>query len=138
MKKLAIFMAAFVLTLGLAQCKKEQPNAETPEGETVHITVNVGDNGSKADINTSNGHITYKNGDQIYVGYNSAKVGVLTYSSSNSSFSGDLSITQDGNDKPLYFYYMGGGSTSAVDATHYTVDISNQTSNYPVIACGTC
>ena len=50
MKKSAIFAAAFVLTLGLAQCKKEQPNAQISEGETVHITVNVNNNGSRADI----------------------------------------------------------------------------------------
>lgn len=138
MKKMAVFAAAFVLTLGLSQCKKDQlinQITETSEGGTVHITVNVGDNGSKADI--TNGHITFKNGEKLYVGYNNAKVGVLTYSSSTSSFSGDLAITQDGDDKLLYFYYMGGGDATMVDATHYTVDISNQTSNYPVISCGT-
>ncbi|MBQ6770603.1 MAG: hypothetical protein IJP44_06435 [Bacteroidales bacterium] len=138
MKKLAIFVAAFVLTLGLAQCKKEQPNAQTPEGEKVHISVKVGNNGSRADVDPSTGHITFKDGDILYVGYNGAKVGgELTYSTSASSFSGDLTIAQDGDDKPLYFYYMGGLTATEVDATHYTVDISDQTSNYPVISSGT-
>ena len=50
MKKLAIFMAAFVLTLGLAQCKKEQPvTPQNTEGNLVHLTVNVG-KGSRADV----------------------------------------------------------------------------------------
>ena len=75
MKKLAIFAAAFVLTLGLAQCKKEQPNAQITEGETVHITVNVNNNGSRADIqDPSTGHYDFKDGDKLYVGYNNAKV----------------------------------------------------------------
>ena len=43
MKKIAIFVAAFVLTLGLAQCKKEQPaTPQNTEGNLVHLTVNVG------------------------------------------------------------------------------------------------
>ena len=139
MKKLAIFAAALMLTLGLAQCKKDQPAPQTTEGETVHITVNVGNNGSKADVNTANGHITFKDGDKLYVGYNGAKVGgELTYSTDDNCFSGELTITKDGDDKPLHFYYLGGGAATQVDATQqYYVDISNQISNYPVISYGT-
>ena len=138
MKKLAIFVAAFVLTLGLAQCKKEQPvTPQTLEGETVHITVKVGSNGSKADINTTNGKITFNDGDKLYVGYNGSKVGgELIYSTSASSFSGDITIVQDGNDKPLHFYYLGGNLTPTIDGNQYTVDISDQASNYPVISYG--
>ena len=44
MKKLSIFVAALVLTLGLAQCKKEQTPSTT--GESVFITLNVGDGGN--------------------------------------------------------------------------------------------
>ena len=48
MKKLAVFVAAFVLTLGLAQCKKEQPaTPQNTEGNLVHLTVKVG-NGLKS------------------------------------------------------------------------------------------
>ena len=144
MKKLAIFAAAFVLTLGLAQCKKEQPNAQITEGETVHITVNVGastgsaTNGSRADIAdpSNSGHYTFNQGDILYVGYDGAKVnGELTYN--NGQFSGDITLEQNG-DQPLHFYYLGGGTATQVGETQqYTVDISDQTSNYPVISYGT-
>ena len=137
MKKSAIFAAAFVLTLGLAQCKKEQPNAQITEGETVHITVNVNNNGSRADIqDPSTGHYDFKDGDKLYVGYNNACVGTLNYSASTSKFSGDISLTQSG-EQPLHFYYLGGSLTPTVSGSEYTVDISDQTSNYPVISYGT-
>ena len=138
MKKLAIFAAAFVLTLGLAQCKKEQPNAQITEGETVHITVNVNNNGSRADIqDPSSGQYDFKDGDKLYVGYNNAKVeGELTYSTTTSSFSGNLTIAQSGSQR-LHFYYLGGSLTPTVSGSKYTVDISNQTSDYPVISYGT-
>ena len=135
MKKLALFAAALVLTFGLAQCKKEQTQTE---GKTVQITVKVANSGSKANVDPSNGHITFNDGDILYVGYNNAKVdGELTYSTATSSFSGELTIVQAGDDKPLYFYYLGGSLTPDVSGTAYTVDISNQSSNYPVISYGT-
>ena len=145
MKKLTIFAAAFVLTLGLAQCKKEQPNAQNLEGKTVHLTVNVGasagsaTNGSRADIpNPSTGQYDFKDGDKLYVGYNGAKVdGELTYNTSDNKFSGDITLEQNGN-QPLHFYYLGGRTATRVDETQqYTIDISNQTSDYPVISYGT-
>ena len=134
MKKLAIFVAAFVLTLGLAQCKKEQPTAQNLEGETVYLTVKVG-NGSRADVNTSTGHITFNDNDKLYVGYNDAYVGTLSYASG--SFSGSINITEAETPKPLHFYYLGGGTANQVDGTQrYTVDISDQRTNYPVISYG--
>ena len=143
MKKSAIFAAAFVLTLGLAQCKKEQPNAQNIEGETVHITVNVGasagsaTNGSRADIqDPSTGHYEFNDGDKLYVGYNNAYVGTLYYSTSANKFSGDITISQSDSQR-LHFYYLGGSLTPTVSGSEYTVDISDQTSNYPVISYGT-
>ena len=143
MKKLAIFAAAFVLTLGLAQCKKEQPNAQITEGETVHITVNVGastgsaTNGSRAGITdpSNSGRYTFNQDDKLYVGYNGACVGTLDYSASTSKFSGDITISQSGSQR-LHFYYLGGSLTPTVNGSQYTVDISNQSSNYPVISYG--
>ena len=137
MKKLAIFAAAFVLTLGLAQCKKEQPNAQITEGETVHITVNVNNNCSRAYIqDPSTGHYDFKDEDKLYVGYNNACVGTLEYSTSANKFSGDITISQSGSQR-LHFYYLGGSLTPTVSGSEYTVDISNQSENYPVISYGT-
>ncbi|MBR7023690.1 MAG: hypothetical protein IKI09_09530 [Bacteroidales bacterium] len=137
MRKSAIFAAAFVLTLGLAQCKKEQTNAQISEGETVHITLNVNNNGSRADVNTSTGQITFNDNDKLYVGYDNAYVGTLAYSASTSKFSGEINLTQSG-DQPLHFYYLGGGAATQVgEMQQYTVDISDQRENYPVISYGT-
>lgn len=140
MKKMAVFAAAFVLTLGLSQCKKDQHIAQTPEGEVVHITVKTGNSGSKAGIDLSNGHITFNNGDKLYVGYNGKKVGELTYASSTSSFSGDLTITDDPNIEPLHFYYLGGSLTPSISGSRYSVNIQWQhhaEQSWPVISCGT-
>ena len=124
MKKLAIFVAAFVLTLGLAQCKKEQPNAETPESETVRITVNVGNSGSRADINLSNGHITFNNGDKLYVGYNGKKVGELTFSNSYS-----VNIQWQHSVDPRYPVISCGTSTNTyTGAGNYTSTLENKCS----------
>ena len=140
MKKLAIFVAAFVLALGLAQCKKEQPaTPQNTEGNLVHLTVNVG-NGSRADIDPSTGVISFSDGDELYVGYNSACVGTLEYNATTNKFSGDLSLSQN-CDQPLHFYYLGGYGeyVNQVDGTQqYIVDIYEQQFNpYPVISYGT-
>ena len=138
MKKLTIFVAALVLALGLAQCKKEQPaTPQNTEGNLVHLTVNVG-NGSRANVNPSTGVISFSDGDKLYVGYDSACVGMLEYNANTNKFSGDLSLTQNG-DQPLHFYYLGGGEFTQDTVTQqYIVDISEQYENpYPVISYGT-
>ena len=144
MKKIAIFVAAFVLTLGLAQCKKEQPaTPQDTEGNLVHLTVNVGastgsaTNGSRADVDPSTGVFSFSNGDILYVGYDSACAGTLEYNASTNKFSGDLSLSQNG-DQPLHFYYLGGDVTHVGETQQYLVDIYEQQFNpYPVISYGT-
>ncbi|MBO7082394.1 MAG: hypothetical protein J6W30_00930, partial [Bacteroidales bacterium] len=137
MKKLAVFVAALVLTLGLAQCKKEQPaTPQNTEGNLVHLTVKVG-NGSRANVNPSTGVISFSNGDKLYVGYDNACVGTLEYNASTNKFSGDLSLSQNG-DQPLHFYYLGGDVTHVGETQQYIVDIYEQQFNpYPVISYGT-
>ena len=137
MRKLAIFAAAFVLTLGLAQCKKEQPSTpQDTDANLVHITVNVG-NGSRADIAdpSNSGHYTFKIGDKLYVGYANACVGYLEYGSG--AFSGNLSLTEAEEAQKLHFYYLGGKAATQGESQQYTVDIIDQTSDYPVISYGT-
>lgn len=144
MKKIAIFVAALVLTLGLAQCKKEQPvTPQNTEGNKVHLTVKVGastgsaTNGSRANIDPSTGAFSFRNGDKLYVGYNSACVGTLEYNATTNKFSGDLSLSQNG-DQPLHFYYLGGDVTHVGETQQYIVDIYEQQFNpYPVISYGT-
>lgn len=139
MKKLAIFAAAFVLALGLAQCKKEQPaTPQNTEGNIVHLTVNVGD-GSRASIDpSSSGEYNFNDGDLLYVGYDNACCGALTYSSSTQKFTGSLTIDQNG-EQLLHFYYLGGDLVPTItdNDKKYTVDISDQSTNYPVISYGT-
>ena len=137
MKKLAVFVAALVLALGLAQCKKEQPaTPQNTEGNKVHLTVNVG-NGSRADVDTITGVVSFSDGDILYVGYNSACVGTLEYDTTTNKFSGDLNLTQSG-DQPLHFYYLGRVVTQVGETQQYLVDISVQDDHpYPVISYGT-
>ena len=134
--------------------KKAAAPAEEPvtpqntEGNLVHLTVNVGastgsaTNGSRANVNPSTGVISFSDGDKLYVGYNGACVGTLDYSATTNNtykFSGDLSLSQNG-DQPLHFYYLGGYGeyVNQVDETQYTVDIYEQQFNpYPVISYGT-
>ena len=144
MKKLTILVAALVLALGLAQCKKEQPaTPQNTEGNLVHLTVNVGastgsaTNGSRADVDPSTGAFSFRNGDKLYVGYDNACVGTLEYNASTEKFSGDLSLSQN-DDQPLHFYYLGGKVTQVGETQQYIVDISEQYENpYPVISYGT-
>ena len=136
LKKSTALLLASLTLLGMTGCRK---NVETitSADETVHITVKVNDD-DKAFVNPSTGHVTFCDGDIMYVGYNGAKVGQLTCSDGY-LFSGDISIMESG-DQPLYLYYMGGQAATYVDATHYTANISDQANNssgiYPVIASG--
>ena len=130
-KGTALLLAGLML-VGMTNCRKKVDTIASV-GEKVHITVKV-NGGGKAGVNPANGEITFNDGDYLYVGYDGAKVGELTYSTGSSSFGGDITISQSG-DQPLYFYYLGGPAATVVDATHYT-NISDQTGNYPVIATG--
>ena len=146
MKKLTVFVAALVLTLGLAQCKKEQTPTNNG-GQSVFITLNVGggaSTGSAADGSRvlvdptgNNGEYSYatvdfEENDQILVAYDGAYVGTLTHN--GSQFAGSISVTQNG-DQPLHFYFLGNKQGMLEDgATTCTVNISDQTTKYPVIS----
>lgn len=141
MKRMTYFVMALALVLGFTQCKKEQP---TPQTQGVRITLNVNGGNSNSrvivDPTGNNGQYNYatvnfETGDVIYVGYNNAYVGTLTYS--NGTFSGSVNIDSYDGIKPLHFYFLGGvGFTPTIDETNNTatVNISNQTTKYPVIS----
>ncbi len=139
MKRMTYFVMALALVLGFTQCKKEQP---TPQTQGVRITLNVNGGNSNSrvivDPNGNNGQYNYatvnfETGDVIYVGYNNAYVGTLTYS--NGTFSGSVNISETVDDEHLHFYFLGGvGFEPTVDGNTATVVISDQTQKLPVIS----
>ena len=143
MKKMTYFVMALALVLGLSQCKKEQtpPNNQT-EGVFITLNVNGGNNNSRVNVNPTgaDGYATvaFENGDVIYVGYKNNYVGSLNYS--GGTFSGTVSISEKDYGEKLHFYFLGGvGFTPTIDETNHTatVNISNQTTRYPVISYNT-
>jgi len=135
MKRMTYFVMALALVLGLAQCKKEQTVEPENETKTVDITLKVGSNGgSKHDINTTTGAISFQNGDVIYVGNGSTYIGTLTYD--GTIFSG--SIDQPDNNTEIYFFFVGGLPTTPAELSgqsSFTVDISDQSTKMPVLSC---
>ena len=138
MRRTLYFVMALALVLGFTQCKKDQP---TPQTQGVRITLNVdgGNNNSRVIVNPT-GHtnpdyatVTFEEGDVIYVGYNNAYVGTLTYS--NGTFGGTVNISEIVDDEHLHFYFLGGvGFEPTVDGNTATVVISDQTQKLPVIS----
>ena len=138
MKKLSTIIMAIALVLGMIQCKKNVETITTTpvvDGNWVDITLNVG-GGSKHNVNTSTGAVTYTSGDVLYVGNNGKYVGTLTYN--GSAFSG--SILNPSEDDYLCFYFLGGLTPAdapvAGTTTSFNVNISNQTSTLPVLSYG--
>ena len=137
---------ALAMVLGLTQCKKEQSTSQT-EGVHITLTVDGGSSNSRAIVNPT-GHadpdyatVSFEDGDVIYVGYKVGEsnkcVGTLTYSSSNSAFSGNVEIDDIVENEHLHFYFLGGvGFTPTVNdaGTEASVVISNQAVKYPVIS----
>ena len=158
-KALVLSMALMaVAALALTQCKKVEPPTDDPtenptdtvtnmpilpEGETVAITLKVNpDDNEKLSVNTGTGVVTFDDGDKIYVVNNGAIAGTLTYSNSESNFTGTISGDPANPPQPLYFYLLGNlpdGSiswTSSKDvSTGCYFDICDQTSIFPVISC---
>jgi hypothetical protein len=123
------------LLLGLTQCKKNDVETTTTGdlGKMVHITLNV-DGGDRHIVYPGTGAVLYTDGDVIYVGDGSKYLGTLTYGSG--AFSGDITEPAEGD--YLYFYFLGGLTLASPSAgtTSYTVNISNQGSNLPVLSFG--
>lgn len=147
MKWIGTMLMASLLLLGLAQCKKEKTE-EPDTDEGVYITVNVnGDSkGSRAIVNPNapEGYATvrFEEGDKLYVSTIGVYRGYLTYD--GSKFSGKIGNPWSGD--YLHFYFVGNFDANitlpnANGKGHrgyntFTVDITNQTSKYPVIAYG--
>ena len=141
MKRMTYFVMALALVLGFTQCKKEQIEPQN-QGEQVRITLNVNNGGKATDgskVNVTENHVNFEAGDQILVASNGRYVGSLTASKSGDDiiFSGNITGAVEG--EPLYFYFLGNKDTGTLTAgasgsTSCTVDISDQTSELPVIS----
>ena len=141
---LSLCLAAALL-LGLSQCKKQEtpitpPTPEETE-EGIHITLDVEDGSRHVVIpGTNTAVVNYSFGDKIYVGDGSKYIGTLTNTGSTGGTSSHFegTILSPSSDR-LHFYFVGGLSTGPLTkgtTTSFTVDISNQSSNLPVLSYG--
>ena len=130
MKKIGIIVSALAFLAVLTQCKKESQ----PTQEAVTITLDLkGNQGTRMDVNTVTGEVTYQNGDVIYVASSGHFIGTLTYNGTN--FSGGITDPTVG--QPLHFYFLGNvtpaETLSTGSTTSCSVVISDQTEHLPVI-----
>lgn len=138
MKRISIVLAAVALILGLSQCKKQEQSSINEEN-IVPITLDVRTNGgSRIDVNTANGAVSFETGDVVYVASGNKFVGTLTYN--GATFAGNLTNPTTG--EPLYFYFLGNKTPEETltvgSSTYCSVSISDQTSGkLPVISSAT-
>ena len=144
MKKLAIFVAALVLALGLAQCKKQEtPDTPNAEYNWVHINMKV-NGGERYNIDPNTGTAGFTNGDKIYVSNDGKYRGVLTYS--DGTFTGALAYDDENpmsTEDSLHFYFLGGWNPdipfdepTPFQTTLECVDISVQREKISVLSYG--
>ena len=136
-RKNTMLLLACVALLGFTQCKKGEPQGSEPEVKTVGITLKVGGNsGSRHTINTTTGAVRFEEHDLIYVGNGGKYIGTLECNNSG-VFTGDINEPVDNTE--MYFYFVGGltpsTTPSAGSTSSFTVDISDQSSQMPVLSC---
>ena len=133
-KALMLLLMMAAMMLPFTQCKKKLETTASG-GEKIHITLSVG-NGSRHYVNTATGQVTYTEGDVIYVGNAGRYIGALTCSKIDDDcvFGGDIELPSTSD--YLHFYFVGGLTPDdiAPDAESFTVDISDQSSNLPVLS----
>ncbi len=144
MKKLTILVAALVLALGLAQCKKQEtPDTPNAEYNWVHINMKV-NGGERHNIDPNTGTAGFTDGDSIYVSNGGKYRGVLTYS--NGTFTGPLAYNDQNpmdTEDSLHFYFFGGTNSDITfnkptlfQTTLNGVDISEQSETLPILSYG--
>ena len=141
---LSLCLAAALL-LGLSQCKKQETpiTPSTPEEteEGIHITLDVEDGGKHVVIpGTNTAVVNYSFGDKIYVGDGTKYIGTLTNTGSTGGTSSHFEGTiLSPSSETLHFYFVGGletGTLTKGTTTSFTVNISDQSSNLPVLSYG--
>ena len=133
MKKLSIIAALMVLLVTMTQCKKEEQPVPINENNAVAITLCIKGNGTRMDVNTNTGAVTYESGDVVYVASGGKYVGTLTHNGTNF----DGTITDPTVGEPLHFYFLGNVTPAEAltsgTTTSCSVVISDQTEELPVI-----
>ena len=133
MKKRNIILAALAVLVVLTQCKKEEQPVPTSEDNAVAITLSIKGNGTRMDVNTDTGAVTYESGDGVYVASGGKYVGTLTHNGTN--FAGTIVDPTVG--EPLHFYFLGNVTPAEAltpgATTSCSVVISDQTEELPVI-----
>ena len=141
MKRLGLVLMGVALVLGLAQCKKNvEPLASgvVPGVGDGEIVLRLVGESSKLAVFPATGAVYYTAGDVIHVASGGTYRGTLTYHSDDDGgyFSGNLTSAPSSGAK-MYFYFMGNKDLNEDSPTSsISVNISDQTENYPVIACG--
>ena len=134
MKRFGTIVTALLVLVALTQCKKEEQPAPANGSEAVTITLDLKSNGgSRVDVNTTTGEVTYQHGDVIYVASGGHYIGTLAYNGTN--FTGGITDPIVG--EPLHFYFLGNvapaETLAAGTTTTCSVVISDQTEHLPVI-----
>lgn len=132
MKRISVAILTVALTLGMVQCRKGLEEVISYNNKAANITLDVG-NGSKTDVNTLTGKVTFVDGDEIIVANNGVYVGKLVYE--DGAFRG--TVTGAATNDYLHFYHLGNrfaGKLTEGTSTGCSVSISDQVVNLPVIS----
>lgn len=134
MKRFGTIATTLLVLVALTQCKKEEQPTPANGSEAVTITLDLKSNGgTRVDVNTTTGEVTYQNGDVIYVASGGHYIGTLTYNGTN--FTGGITDPIVG--EPLHFYFLGNvvpaETLAAGTTTTCSVVITDQTEHLPVI-----
>ena len=133
-------LLALALLFGMTQCKKNVDTINHAASASMHITLTV-DGGSRVSVDPTNGgnnnyaSVTFQEGDVIYVGDGAQLIGTLSFASG--AFSGNIDNSSLNDSDYLHFYFLGNKlpyETVTVGATTLSVNIIDQTSEYPVIS----
>ena len=137
MKRLGLVLMSVALMLGMAQCKKNVETVSEGIGNQSFtdgiIRLKVNDGGKLA-VFPHTGGVYYTEGDVIHVASGGVYKGTLTF---HDGYFTNFSGTAPDPGATMYFYYLGGKTpTEDVGGTSLTVNISDQTTGYPVISYG--
>lgn len=134
MKRFGTIVTALLVLVAMTQCKKGEQPTPVNGSEAVTITLDLKSNGgTRVDVNSTTGEVTYQNGDVVYVASGGHYIGTFTYNGTN--FTGGITDPTVG--EPLHFYFLGNVAPAETLAAGITttcsVVISDQTEHLPVI-----